>query len=1150
MALKTPAAKGLSACTCLVMALQTGCAPSALDFNNAMPPHDIEVSALETARRGADGPPPKFDATEQIERFALADAGTVIHFSRLGRNQIPATDNDDGGVPDFVELAASTYQHVADDFHLRRGFRVPLSDANVPGDNGGDGRFDVYLVDFALRADGAFRQECFAPDTNACPGHVLQENDFVGYGYASNAVGTRIVSSHEYFHAVQQSYGSPQNVVLSEGTAVWATEVFDATLDDFERFAAAYLAAPERPLDQEPSGPVDSYAYGTALFFECLSQFHGEDTVRRLFEMPTTDTKWLKRLQSLLSLDEGASLRNTLRQCFDFNLFTGSRARQGYGHRRAERLPEAPVGQFRGLLSIDRVPLFTSSSRYWQVSELPSDAMLYWEPVGQVALQNESSVEIRTTGAALTPPAFSAIPPRAATPIGGGAVFVLASHVGVQMPSIPIRLCAGSPAFVQRCALGADAGSEEDSNDAGLVNSDQQEPAIPAEASRQPDKRGCSASSFGLLALLAGAVLSKRRRSVKLLILLMATKAAAQQAVAPPQPIPIDAGVAVAPDSVERTTVVTGARVSQALSDTVVSTELLTRRQIVESGARDLAEALQARAGIEMVPNVGNVGLRMQGLGPEYNLVLINGQRTTGRINGGIDVSRVSAERIEQVEIVKGPSSVLWGSDALAGTVNIITRKPQKPLGASTTVSYGLPNQFDFSAEGEAIASGWGVSVNGGYRSRQPFDYDIATAATNVSGLTQAQGSLAITRGKSGSGRPSGELTFDFTRRSQTGIDSNAAGAVLDRTSRDNIFEARASGSIPISEGAITVSLGGSLFDRRFIVDQRNAVALDSVQDTADAIIQWDAQVAKRLGKTHHVLGGGQVLVERLYSPRLNTGFGTRARGALFIQDEWTVLRSLSLVAGLRLDNDSGFGAALTPRLSARAEPHSTVKLRLNTGLGFRAPSFQELLLDFENPSVGYVVVGNAALRPERSYGTSLHAEWTPHSRVLVSGSVFWNELWDMIGFASELDNETIRFRYVNLARVRSRGLETSIQLTLVAGLALQLGYTLTDARNLSENRPLDGQSMHRFFGLVRYRHRPWGLTGQLRWSVTGPRPLSEGDALRFTSSYGLLDARIAKTIINLIDVFIAGTNLLQSGNANNLPIPPRSIFAGITGSY
>jgi outer membrane receptor for ferrienterochelin and colicins len=127
----------------------------------------------------------------------------------------------------------------------------------------------------------------------------------------------------------------------------------------------------------------------------------------------------------------------------------------------------------------------------------------------------------------------------------------------------------------------------------------------------------------------------------------------------PPAPAPVD----FATES--RTIVVTAARTEQAVGDSAVATQVIRRDAIEASGAENLAELLEEQPGLQVLRSfggAGGAGVTMQGLDPKYTLILVDGQRATGRINGTLDLSRFPAEDIEQVEIVKGPGSALYGS--------------------------------------------------------------------------------------------------------------------------------------------------------------------------------------------------------------------------------------------------------------------------------------------------------------------------------------------------------------------------------------------------------------------------------------------------------------------------------------------------------
>jgi outer membrane receptor for ferrienterochelin and colicins len=611
-----------------------------------------------------------------------------------------------------------------------------------------------------------------------------------------------------------------------------------------------------------------------------------------------------------------------------------------------------------------------------------------------------------------------------------------------------------------------------------------------------------------------------------------------------------DAGAEPTAADERLTTVVTATRSLSRLSDSPVPTEVITRKQILETGARDLTEALQARAGVELFPSLGGTTIRMQGLGPEYNLVVVDGQRAVGRVNGQLDISRYSVEDIEQLEVVKGPSSVLWGADALAGVVHLVTRQPQRPFGASGLVSYGLLNQLDARASAELSSGKWGVRGSYAYGQRDAFDLDPATVQTSGSSFRNSQGSVRGTYGSM-----TGEGVFADLRaaglwRIQRGVDANTTGAVFDRGANDILGEGSAHVALPLGPGRLSVTAGLNLWWRRFMLDQRNSSALDQLQDSTDRNVQAMTMYEVTLFERHKALAGIEALGEEFASPRILGGTRRRGRVSAFVQDTWAPFGTtrLMVVPGLRVDLDSLFGPVVTPRLAARFDPHQTVALRAAVGTGFRAPSFQELYLDFENTGAGYVINGNAALGPERSVGLTFSADWQPHPRLAFAGSLFWNELSNMIAYDSRTSDMGLFFTYANIERARTRGGEVSATVSPAPWLSWGVGATLTDARNLSTDQPLDNQALFRAVSQLRLRFRSIGVNGFVRASVTSGRPLSDGEAsTRYTAPFVLVDARVSKTFFERLELFVVANNLVGAGNASDLLLTPRQVYGGLS---
>ncbi|MCG3173554.1 MAG: Vitamin B12 transporter BtuB [Myxococcota bacterium] len=603
--------------------------------------------------------------------------------------------------------------------------------------------------------------------------------------------------------------------------------------------------------------------------------------------------------------------------------------------------------------------------------------------------------------------------------------------------------------------------------------------------------------------------------------------------------------------------VVTGARSPRPLADSTVATEVISAREAEKAGQLNLAEVLEEYPGLEVVRSFRGAQLRMQGLDPKYVLVLVDGDRVAGRVDGGVDLTRFTIEDIERVEIVKGPSSSLYGSEAIGGVVNIITRRANRAWFADVSAQGGSFAGVD-SHGSLGFRRGWYSGVlSGGYRRQDPYRVDPASTAT--SGSAFQSGRIATNHELDLTSHARLGLRGDFNPRVLRAVDANAAGAVFDRANSQQIHSGVLSGDFRLRDAdRLQARASLSYWNDDFVSDQRNSNALDRRQESTEwlgsALLQYDAM----LHNQHLLTGGVDGLFQRLASERLKTGDGERTRVSPFLQYEWFVLRAplLTLSPGFRLDADSQFGVFPSPKLAARFDPHKWIALRASYGWGFRSPDFRELLLNFENPGAGYVVEGNPDLRPERARAINASVEFHPLQELWWSVNYFRNDLDDLIQadtVGQPAPGAPTRFGYVNVAAARTQGVETHADIRPVRWLRLNAGYVLLDARDLDSGLALTGRAAHRITGGVTMEEPRSGLElgGRLQWQ--GSRPfypdedgdgvLSRQDARPFTT----LDARIGWTFYHQIFTVFAGcNNIANAGDPALTPIQPRTFFAGL----
>lgn len=606
--------------------------------------------------------------------------------------------------------------------------------------------------------------------------------------------------------------------------------------------------------------------------------------------------------------------------------------------------------------------------------------------------------------------------------------------------------------------------------------------------------------------------------------------------------------------------VVTGSRTERPLSEAPVATEVITEEEIAESGAQNLSELLEEHPGVYLDRSFAGAGPQLQGLPADYTLVLVDGVRQPGRINGVLDLDRFSIEEIERVEIVRGSASALYGSDAMGGVINIITREAKKPLELSALGSVGAYRTIDASLGAGMTRAVWSARLSGGYHTSDGFDLDPSDVATTQAQAEQHNAAMQASLS------PSRELTLtataDYRRRERQAIDlSPAGGAVFDR---DNLTETTSVLLKPewkVAEGTrLEVRASLSLFRDQFLLDQRGANDLDELSDTRERLAQLGAQIDTLLGGSHLLSVGSEAWYEKLSTERLLSGSGERTRAALYVQDEWTLLDGplLVLLPGARVDIDSQFGVYATPRAALRVDPLDELTLRASYGWGFKAPDFRELYLLFENPSAGYLVEGNTALQPETSESVNLGAELRPHRSVWLSAQAFWNELRDRIGtdLVPADDVGPRRFRYRNIDSASSRGVEANVRLSPLSGLRLDMGYAWTQTRDGAGGQPFSGQPLHRATASARYRVPGLGFEALGRGAFVGKRPFyqdTNGDEVaerQDASGYASVDLRLAQAVGYGVTTFLLAENLLDAGDADFLPMQPRTFSGGMRLDY
>lgn len=639
-----------------------------------------------------------------------------------------------------------------------------------------------------------------------------------------------------------------------------------------------------------------------------------------------------------------------------------------------------------------------------------------------------------------------------------------------------------------------------------------------------------------------------------------------------------------------RKVVISALRTETQLADSVVQVEVITKEEIRNKGARTVSDVLNNQTGFFIQRStISGDNIQIQGLDSTYLLILRDGERLNGRLNGNqYDLSRLRVENIERIEIVRGSASAVYGSDAIAGVINIVTRQPDKPR-SEVRIQGGNLGQFDTAAAVSAPLGDFGFKAAGGYRTQQPFRYNKNSPATNGRGIVDYSGEGGIEYNISKHWVTA--VQGDYQRRRLWGTDTPASGGIFDRTNLTETAQAafrlhtrsddrtetaaqtadentvqRDDNKLRKELGAyaskIDYRLNGSYttFRDQFLYDQRNDTAQDSLEEARENTYVVHTQVGLPLWSAARLAIGGEGFFENMRTPRIranpqdtNAGAATtnafvqRNRASGYAQLDTHLAQNLILTPGVRYDHDSQFGDFVSPRIGLKWGNEDFI-LRASAGVGYRAPSFRELYLYFENPSAGYRVEGNPRLKPEQSKSANLGTEIFLSNRLSLDSNAYYNELTNLIQTGtSGLSGGTAIFQYVNVAKAITTGVDNRLSWFVNRYLKATLGYSLTYAYDLSIGRMLQGRSLHRGHVGLLFRYKGLMLRGMLSLIDRMPYYLSDTATTpdAYTARYWTADVNAEYSIGAGISIFAGGENLNSAGDATYMPLAPARYFGG-----
>jgi outer membrane receptor for ferrienterochelin and colicins len=597
-------------------------------------------------------------------------------------------------------------------------------------------------------------------------------------------------------------------------------------------------------------------------------------------------------------------------------------------------------------------------------------------------------------------------------------------------------------------------------------------------------------------------------------------------------------------------TVTTANRREQLLLDVAEPTTLIDEIQLIDTGGMTAKDILgeQAGAGIVVHSGGGRGHVSINGISNAGVLVLVDGRRYLGRDGtGAFNLEDLDLSSAERIEVVKGAGSALYGTDALGGVINIITKRAELGTSNRLELTAGSHSDFRLTDSFGHRKGKYGIELIGTFRSFDGFDLDPEDPQTQ--------------------GEPSSD-TFEFQGNGDYQISEDVIGRLfVNYSSRDvdnNFFTGATQVGTEVydqqmerkrytispevdfvlgTSTALNVTLTYGKYDR-----DENDVYPDRVE-VVPSWQEWNTEGKATLRQSWEALGEDQLFqvgleyrhqkMDRslLRQPGTDSSEVDRDLNVAWFQQEFNLGPKFTFTAGLRYDDDSEYGNETSPKLSAVFAASEKTRLRASWGHGFRAPRFGELFIE-----IPFFFVGNPNLDPETS--DTLTAGFTYFgSRVNASIDYFDTELDNAIVF--DLGNFIPPFSYRNIPGISTRqGFNTELAIDLPGGFTPSIAYTNLDAED-EDGEDIGGHATNTGFFKLLWQNPGRGLRANLRTEYRGEETPGSFDG-SFTPSYTLWSFQASKTlrpagrkfrVWAAVDNITDETNIYRRDAAGN-PIP------------
>ncbi len=661
-------------------------------------------------------------------------------------------------------------------------------------------------------------------------------------------------------------------------------------------------------------------------------------------------------------------------------------------------------------------------------------------------------------------------------------------------------------------------------------------------------------------------------------------------------------------DFISKEVVITATRTEKELQNIPIPITTIHLEDIKPISLYNLGEILSELTSLPLIEDYRTgSGVQIQGLNPDFTLLLINGEPIGYRTGEVFDISQFSIGNANRIEIVRGPNSSIYGSNALAGVVNIITEETDKTTDLSIAGKYGSNSTYNlFSNIKNALIPGilssslyYNFSQTDGYKlipnsvgktvpeiASHTFQGETYWNVTEKSRFKLSiRGKFANERNNYSTTSPSQSDTILSINNVK---DINSAITYRNIVNQSFNYEFRSYYSYFSTNTNDKFVKNNNPFDQYYF---------------SQNLLKFELQSNYLVSITNYFTVGGGYQTESAQSIRIVDGQKRNHQYYFYLQDDFYPFDKLNLIASFRFDRHSDYPSQISPRFAVAYEIIPELAIKGSIGTGFKAPTFEELYLDWSNPMAGYSVFGVTyvakgiakfqeqgqiaellispdsipTLKPEKSVSFDFGGNFRFEDFLFLKLNIFRNYISNLIDFlpvAIKTNGQRLH-TYRNINRIFTQGLESSLEFNFLRYLKLNISYQYLEtgdidiidkikskkifkrdesgfdrAVELSEYGGLFYRPKHSGNIRLAYNNTNIGLYASIRLSIFdkyGYKDMNGNaildDSREYVPGYGMVNFSISKSIAKLFSINLAVNNIFDKKDIRLLSTNPGRTF-------